>query len=76
MGFLGFFSSGGTKQESNTGFLPANKGYASDTAVNGLAGLFTSADDLYCNHAMPQFNMSSTIPACPRAGRGSQCLCE
>ena len=56
------FGKSDSNQESNSGFLGKDKGYASDTAVNGLAGLFDSANDLYRNKAIPQFNMSSSIP--------------
>jgi len=56
------FGKSDSSQESNSGFLGKDKGYASDTAVNGLAGLFDSANDLYRNKAIPQFNMSSSIP--------------
>jgi hypothetical protein len=62
MGFSDFFSSGGTKQESNTGFIGADKNRASAIGIDGLAGLFNSADDLYRNQTIPQFTMSSAIP--------------
>lgn len=64
MGLSDFFSSGGSKstQSSNSGFLENDKKLASVTGYDGLANLFTSADDLYRNKAVPQFNMSSNIP--------------
>ncbi len=67
---LGIISLGGqySKQSStsssdaNSGFLQPEKAAASATANSGLANLFTSADDLYRNKAVPQFNMSQNIP--------------
>lgn len=60
---FGNFSQSDSQQKSNSGFLEgSDKDFASRTGVNGLAGLFASADDLYRNKAVPQFNMSQKIP--------------
>lgn len=61
MGFSDFFSSGGTKQESNTGFIDADKNYASSTSLAGGKALFDSAF-ARVGQPLPQFNMSSSIP--------------
>lgn len=59
----GNYSKSESSQRSNSGFLEgSDKEFASRTGVNGMAGLFDSANDLYRNQAIPQFNMSSTIP--------------
>lgn len=59
----GNYSKSESSQRSNSGFLEgSDKEFASRTGVNGIAGLFDSANDLYRNHATPQFNMSQRFP--------------
>lgn len=59
----GNYSKSDSNSFSNSGFMSgSDKEFASKTGVNGLANLFTSADDLYRNKAIPQFNMSQKIP--------------
>ena len=63
MGLSDFFSSGGSKQTSNSGFMDgADKRRASEGAVTGLTGLYDAANDMFRNQPIPQFNMSSNIP--------------
>lgn len=63
MGLSDFFSSGGSKQTSNSGFMDgADKRRASEGAVTGLTGLYDAANDMFRNQPIPQFNMSSSIP--------------
>lgn len=57
------FGKSNSSQESNSGFLQGpDKARASGTSVDRLVGLSDAAEDLFRNKAVPQFNMSSTIP--------------
>lgn len=61
MGMFDFFGGGGSKSESNSGFLGDDKKVASKTGVYGAHDLFDSAK-ARLDSALPQFNMSSSIP--------------
>src|SRR5690242_5718049 len=64
IGLGGNYSKSEQKSDASaeSGFVGYDKNRASAAAMDGLNNLFTSADDLYRNKAIPQFNMSSSIP--------------
>ena len=59
---FGNFSESDSQQKSNSGFNENEKSLASVTAYDGLANLFTSADDFYRRKSIPQFTMSERFP--------------
>lgn len=61
MGLFDFFSPGGSSQSSSSGFVDADKRYASSTAVGGAKALFDQAYGRL-GTPVPQFSMSETIP--------------
>ena len=64
IGLGGNYSKSEQKSDASaeSGFVGYDKNRASAAAMDGLNNLFTSADDLYRNKAIPQFNMSKSMP--------------
>lgn len=71
MGLTSLFSSGGTKQTSNSGFLEGKDKFgASGRAFDGLRVISNDTQEQF-QAPLPQFNMSSSIPGLLKEQEGA-----